>query len=385
VFSRRRLLTSALLTAPLAVCPIQLALAQDPKRPRNFREFAGQAIGEAKTGCEDCAGLGILPLKNRKPYYHIEGQPPPKAADAVAARWCPKCQADKKDQELIDEQTERFKAALDAHKKWEKECGFQLTRIETRHIVVHTQMPHAECQKIGQGFEALAAHLQDLTGTMELTRTRPESYEMMCFLEQANYEKFRTVLEKLWTVDERGPSWSQGRGIAAFDHNLLPFFYENRQTLQLRPPVHGVCFMGGRRQLYAATRYQCPRWLAEGFAEYCEFAALKKNLWRTVYNMNPGPEPGDWVSQVKQLAVAGQLRPWEEQMKRDLTEWDARDYLQTFGMVAFLIQTEPKKFLGLTRKLNAGVDGNLAIEEAYKKPINKLEPECTKWLVAGGR
>jgi hypothetical protein len=352
-------------------------------RPQNLLDFAAQ--GEANTNCEDCAGLGIMPLKNRKPYYHIEGQPLPKAPDAVPARWCPKCQPDKREQELIDAQTERFKTALDTHKKWEKETGFQLTRIETRHIIVHTQMPPGECQKIAQGFEALAAHLQDLTGTMELTRTRPETYEMMCFLEQANYEKFRTVLEKLWSLEERGPAWSQSRGIGAFDHTLLPFFYENRQTLQLRPPVHGVCFMGGRRQLYIATQYRCPRWLAEGFAEYSEFAALKKNLWHSVYNANPGPEPGDWVSQLRQLAVAGQLRPWEDQMKRELELWDVRDYLQTFGMVAFLIQTEPKKFLALTRKLRAGTDCDKAIEEAYGKPIARLEPECTKWIAAGGK
>jgi hypothetical protein len=385
MFSRRRLLQSALLSAPLAIYPMNVALAQDPKRPRNFQKFAGQAINEASTGCEDCAGLGILPVKNRKPYYHIEGQPAPKAADAVAVRWCPKCQPDKKDQELIDEQTERFKTALDAHKNWEKEFGLPLVRIETRHIVVHTQMPPAECLKMAQGFEALASHLQDLTGTMELTRTRPETYDMMCFLEQQNFEKFRTVLEKLWSVEERGTSWSQSRGIAAFDHNMLPFFYESRHTLPQRPPVHGVCFMGGRRQLYVATQYRAPRWLAEGFAEYCEFAALKSNLWHTVYNANPGPTPGDWVSQVRQLAVAGQLRPWEEQMKRELDLWDVRDYLQTFGMVAFLIQTEPKKFLEVTRKLLAGTDCGKAIEEAYGKPITKLEPECAKWLAAGGR
>ena len=335
--------------------------------------------------CEDCAGLGIMPLKNRKPYYHIEGQPPPKAENAMAARWCPKCQADKKDQELIDAQTERFKTALDAHKKWEKETGFSLTRIETRHIVVHTQMPPAECLKIAQGFEVLAAHLQDLTGNMELTRTRPETYEMMCFLEQPPFEHFRIVLEKLWTVDERGPSWSQSRGIGAFDHQLLPFFYETRVLLAQRPPVHGVCFMGGRRQLYVATNYRAPRWLAEGFAEYCEFVAMKKNLWHTVYNMNPGPTPGDWVSQVRQLAEAGQLRPWQEQMTRDIRDWDVRDYLQTFGMAAFLIQTKPKEFLSVTRKLRAGTEDKVAIEEAYGKTIDKLEPECTKWLVAGGR
>ena len=340
---------------------------------------------QAFNNCDECGGLGVLPLKNRKPYYHIEGQAPPKAADAVPHRFCPKCQPDKKDQELVDEQTERFKTALDGHKQWEKEFGAPLTRIETRHITVHTQMPMPECIAIGQGFEAYAAHVQNLTGTMELTRTRPESYDMMCFLGQDNYEKFRTVLEKLWTIEERGPSWSQGRGIPAFDHHKLPFFYESLQTIKLRPPAHGVCFMGGRRQLYVQTNFRASRWLAEGYAEYSEFVAMKKNLWRTVYNMNPGPESGDWVSQVRQLAAARQLRPWEEQMKRDLTDWDARDYLQTFGMVSFLVQTEPKKFLTFTRNIRTGAEETPALEGAYGKKLAQLEADGNKWIAAGGR
>lgn len=335
--------------------------------------------------CEECAGLGFLPLKNRKPYYHIEGQAAPKAADAVPHRFCPKCQPDKKDQDLVDEQTARFKTAADGHKQWERETGFQFARIETRHVTVHAQMPMPECIQMGQGFENYAAYVQNLTGTMELTQTRPENYEIVCLLGQENYEKFRTILEKLWTVEERGPSWSQSRGIAAFDHQKLPFFYESLQTMKQRPPAHGVCFMGGRRQLYVATNYRATRWLAEGYAEFSEFVGMKKNLWRTIYNQNPGPEPGDWVSQVRQLAATKQLRPWQEQMKRDLTDWDARDYLQTFGMVAFLIQTEPKKFLSLTRKLRSAIEEQAALEEAYEKPLAKLEADCSKWVLAGGR
>jgi hypothetical protein len=335
--------------------------------------------------CEECGGLGFLPLKNRKPYFHVEGQAAPKPADAVPHRFCPKCQPDRKDQELVDEQTDRLKNAAAGNKQWEKEAGYPLTRVESRHVTVHAQVPLPECIQIGQGFENYAAYVQNLTGTMELTRTSPANYEMICLLGQEKYEHFRTVLEKLWSVEERGPAWSQSRGIAAFDHEKLPFFYETLPTLKQRPPVHGVCFMGGRRQLNIATNFRASRWLAEGYAEFSEFVSLKRNLWRTIYNMNPGPEPGDWVSQVRQLAMNKQLRPWEEQIKRDLSEWDARDYLQTFGMVAFLLQTEPKKFLSFTRKLRAGTEEQQALEEAYEKSLAKLDADCTKWLITRGR
>ena len=102
---REWLQTTAAVAVPLAIAAStgQL-LGQDPtvevpKRPRNLLDFAGQAGGEAATDCLDCAGLGFLPLKNRKPYVHIEGQPPPKAADAVPHRFCPKCRPDRKEQE----------------------------------------------------------------------------------------------------------------------------------------------------------------------------------------------------------------------------------------------------------------------------------------------
>ena len=72
-------------------------------------------------------------------------------------------------------------------------------------------------------------------------------------------------------------------------------------------------------------------------------------------------------------------------MTRDLRDYDVRDYLQTFGMVTFLIQSEPKKFLKYTRNLRAGQEDAKALEEAYGKTVAQLEPECAKWIVANGR
>ncbi|QDU30909.1 hypothetical protein ETAA8_60580 [Anatilimnocola aggregata] len=364
---RRTWLKSTAAGSLLAACPAIL-FAQDP---------AGD--------CPDCGGLGFLPLKKRRPYFRVEGQGGANAAESVPHRFCPKCRGDRNEQELVDEETERLKTALENHRKWEKETGFALKRVETRHIMVHAQMPVAECVKIGQGFENLAAHLQELTGSMELTRTRPDTYEQMSLFGPEAYAHFRTVLEKLYSVDERGPSWSVSRGLSAFDHTLIPFFQESAETIKNRPPVHGVCFMGGRKQLHVATNNRAPKWLAEGFAEYCEFAALKKNLWRTVYNQKEGPTPGDWVSQLRKFAVDKNLRPWVEQVERDIRDWDARDYLQIFGMTAFLLQTEPKKFLVYVRNLRTAADPTTALEEAYGKSIANLEPECNRWLIRGGK
>jgi hypothetical protein len=335
--------------------------------------------------CEDCGGLGFLPLKNRRPYVYVEGMPLPKAADAVSHRYCPRCQPGKNDEHLVAEQAERLKTAIETHKRWERETSFSLVRIETRHVTVHAQMPPLECRDIGMAVENYAAHVQNLTGTMELTRSRPDQYEIMCLLGQPAFERFRSVMERLYTPEQRGETWSATRGLRAVDHSLIPFFYEEQQFLKRRPPAHGVAFMAGRKQLYLQTNYKAPRWLAEGYAEYSEYVALKKNLWHTVYNENPSPTPGDWVSQLSQLAAAGQLRPWAQQMNRDLRDYDVRDYLQTFGMVSFLIQSEPKKFLQYTRNLRAGQEDAKALETAYGKTLAQLEPECAKWIVTHGR
>src|SRR5262245_58310 len=106
---RQWLQSSAAVAGSLAAGSL---IAQDakkaaPKAPASLQEFAaqpaagqaaiGQAVVKLGTDCNDCGGLGYLPLKNRRPYFHAEGQPLPKAADAVPHRYCPTCQAGKND------------------------------------------------------------------------------------------------------------------------------------------------------------------------------------------------------------------------------------------------------------------------------------------------
>lgn len=364
--SRRFLLKSAASTAALWAAGGDSLRAQAPQT----------------TTCDECGGVGFLPLRSRKPYVHIEGQPAPRGVDGVPYRFCPKCQANRDASELVEQQLARHRAVLDAHKKWEQDTGFELVRIETRHIVVHSQLPASEATKIGQAFETLTTHLQELTGSVELTPTRPDSYEQMCLASQDAYEHFREVMEKRHTQEQLGEMWSNSRGMTAFDHVLIPFFYEDARTIKRRPPAHAVCFFGGRKQLIVATESRGPRWLYEGFAEYCEFAALKRNLWCAVYNQNEGPEPGNWVPQLRQLAVKKELRPWPEQMSRELRNWNAKDYLQVFGMARFLLTTAPKSFLAYARSLKSQPESPKLLEEAYKMPLDQLEAECNRWILS---
>jgi hypothetical protein len=344
---------------------------------------ASLAAAQVPSTCKTCHGANFLPLRNRKPYVHVEGQAPPRPADAIPHRFCPDCQADRDPLELVEQQVARLKVAFDSHKKWERETGFRLTRVETRHITIHSQFPVSEGIKIGQACENLAAHLQGVTNSMELTPTQPDNYEQMCLADKRSYDHLREVLERLYTPNQRGEQWSTGRGLSAFDHYLMPFLYETPQTIKRRPLPHGVCFFAARRQLTMATNSRAPRWLIEGFAEYCEFAALKKNLWYSVYNQNPGPEPGDWTSQLRQLVSKRELRPWDEQIERDLRDWDAKDYLHVFGMVGFLLNSAPQKFLAYVRTLRTKADSLAILEDSFGLPAANLQTECNRWLLTG--
>lgn len=347
------------------------------------RQSAGQLIPGGKF-CAACDGLGYVPLAKRTPYVWVEGQKLPKGAAAVPHQPCVVCEAGSPLAELALAEDKRLETATGPHLAWERDTGFSLTRVETRHAVIHCQLPAGESLKIGQAFERLHAELQKMLGSMRLSVTRPATYEIMALLEKPSYDHFRQIMEKRFTREQLGDNWALSRDAAAWDHSLLPFFYETRRTMLQRPHAHGVCFMGGRRQIQVASGYQAPIWLYEGFAELCEFLALRANLWRSVYNQNPGPRDGDWPIQLRQAAIGKNLRPWPEQFKRELRDWDAVDYLQTFGMTAYLFSQAPKKFLAYIRLLRERRPPEEALVAAYEKPVEELDAACLKWIVGGG-
>ena len=51
-------------------------------------------------------------------------------------------------------------------------------------------------------------------------------------------------------------------------------------------------------------------------------------------------------------------------------------------MVAFLLETEPAKFLDLARRLKSGNEEVEALEDAYRVKLDELEQRFTRWRLA---
>ena len=60
--------------------------------------------------------------------------------------------------------------------------------------------------------------------------------------------------------------------------------------------------------------------------------------------------------------------------------YDAIDYLSAYATAAFLIQTQPQKFLDLLRLLREGKAAEAALERAYGEPVEKLQAKWVRWI-----
>lgn len=339
---------------------------------------AGAQAGDKD--CPTCRGVGLIPLEKRAPYVWAEGQPAPKPELAVRGAPCPECSPKVEPATLVEFEQERLKTALDSHKLWEERTGWKLLHIETRHATLHTLVPAMEAAKFGPALEELAAYLQKLTGRLLLTPTTPESYELFALWEKRNYEHFRTVLEKHFGADELGPSWAQTRDVAGYDFGPAPFFYEDPATAKVRPPVHGVLFMAGRRLINVATSYASPTWLTEGFAAYCERAVMKRNRWSAIYDPTQGAGNSDWLFEVRRLGVSGKLRSLADLFGLELRDFVASDYVHAFGAVMFLLESDPKRFQDFVQYLHRGRSALGALEDATEVSVEQLEKPWAKWL-----
>jgi hypothetical protein len=91
---------------------------------------------------------------------------------------------------------------------------------------------------------------------------------------------------------------------------------------------------------------------------------------------------GDWLVDAKKLAADSKLRSWKEMMSRELRDWEPQDHVQTTATAAFLLESEPAKFLKLLKRLRDREDQAAALEETYKANLDDLQDRCAKWLLA---
>jgi len=100
-----------------------------------------------------------------------------------------------------------------------------------------------------------------------------------------------------------------------------------------------------------------------------------------VYDVKTIPV-GDWFNDARKLASEVKLRPWKDMMKRELRDWETQDHVQTMATAAFLLESEPARFLKLLKRLRRGEEQAAALEETYLAPLDELQDRCAKWLLA---
>ena len=350
-------------------CASSLATAQS--RPKN-----------TTARCPRCFGLTRIPLKDAKPFVWVDGMPPPRAEDAVGEQACPECQMQPLNGRIVAEIEQQIETAQANHRLWEERTGWKLTCVLTRHAALHTQLTEAQAKTVGAALENLTLHLKRISGSLALCPSRLDTYEQIVLWEKPSWEQFRGVMESLYTPQQLGEAWNSARNLNSYDHIVTPHLYETPETVRHRPLSVGPVFLAARRQIELATERHAPLWLSHGFAAYGDHAVHKLNRWYMLYDRDQAPPVGDWLAEARKLAIGNKLRSWPEMLRRELRDWKPADYAQTTAMVAFLLESEPQKFIDFLGRIAAGDLGAGALEDAYQAPLDKLEQLAIRWLRA---
>lgn len=337
--------------------------------------------GDIGNGCPGCRGLGRVPRTDAKPWVWSEGQVQPKWAEVVGEEWCPLCHSEAEPADLIDEWQQRFAAARANHEMWEERTGWKLQCIITRQATVHTQLPSKQAREVGAALENLTLHLKKITGSLAITPTRPEEFELVLLVDKPSWEAFRKVMERLYTPRELGEAWFSAQRLSSYDHFITPHLYETKESLRVRPPSCGATFIVARRQVSLATGWRAPLWLSEGFAAYGDYMAHGMNRWYSVYSGEQVPV-GNWMVQARRLAETDKALPWNEVFQAELRDWRDEHHFQTMSMVAFLLESEPRKFMEYLKRLNDQEVGGEALESAYSTSIADLEKRWADWIIS---
>ncbi|MCU0876937.1 MAG: hypothetical protein MUF06_03995 [Pirellulaceae bacterium] len=369
--SRREFLAAGLALGSCGLAPLpETAHAQD--RPAD--------LPPADVDCPRCLGMGLIPLKNPTPYVFISGQGPFKPEDAVAGELCPECLSTA-DKNLLVEWAKSDHATIEEnHRQWQGRLSGRLLLLQTRHATIHAQLRPADARKAGQAVEALTLHLQKVTDSLRLTPTRPVNYLQTLLWNRAAYDQFRKAMEKLYPTEQLGENWLPARDANSYDHFLIAHCYLTPLTLRELPPEYHSLKFAATRQIQVATEWQAPLWLMEGFGAYTQDAILKDVRVSTVYVNDRGPGKPFTLQDARKQHVAGQTRPWEEILPRELREFEKADYTQVLGMVAFLMSREPRQILELVRLIREGSPAENALSEAYGQSVAELDEACGKWL-----
>jgi hypothetical protein len=340
---------------------------------------AASAAG-ADPVCRRCRGAGLVPVTAVKPFVWIEGQAAFRAEEALVGQSCPVCQAPDDRAARIEQARVDHEAIVAQHAEWEERLGGKLLLVQTRHAAIHTQLKLADAKQVGLILEGLAAALQKASSSLALVPTRAADYQQVLLWGEDAWAKFRRVMESLYTPEQLGENWhTAGKG-TMYDHTEVPHCYFTGKIVREVPPEYFAVKLAATRQIYLATGWKAPAWLAEGFAAYGQHAMLREARVSTIYALGRGPTRPVTLDEARRLLSADKFRPWEKLISRELRDFEPPDYFQALAMVAFLLERQPSMFLSLAERLKAGTAVGSALEESYKQSLAELEADGAAWL-----
>ena len=103
-----------------------------------------------------------------------------------------------------------------------------------------------------------------------------------------------------------------------------------------------------------------------------------------IANLNPLiriPLISNWKLEIKKFAAKQQLNEWADVFRLELRDYQPVDHLQAYSITAFLLRSDPQRFIKMAKSVGEGKGCADAIEEAYETPIEKLQQQWFAWLI----
>ena len=168
--------------------------------------------------CAKCYGCGYVPLPALRPYVHVHGEKPPEPATVVPWLYCDQCMKGHDNKELLAIEAERFSKSLAKNAVWDKiaaPANIKLIHVETRHVLIHTDLPLATAKQAALMLDKLSTFLQQKTHSCLLVQTRPDTCEQVILGSKASYTAMTYELEKLqpnadWALRRQASAFSMG-------------------------------------------------------------------------------------------------------------------------------------------------------------------------------
>jgi hypothetical protein len=278
--------------------------------------------------------------------------------------------------ELLAGEAERFARTMAKNAEWDKIAALaniKLVHVETRNVLIHTDLPLATAKQTALMLDKLCAFLMQKTRSCLLVQTRPDTCEQVILGSAANFTAMTYELEK----QIPGGDWALRRQASAFAIGTVSIANAEGSGGPEPLAIHQL----SRMLLFKAGGNAMPQWLREGFSAYCENAMTKRNLcYSFAYEKNQVKFGPNWNQEIRKYAALGQLKQWDGILSMDLIGMKALDYLTVYSMVSFLM-SDPKRFVSLVSELRDGTQSAAAIEKVYGRPLKDLQVRWVNWAV----